>query len=163
MDAFVFPATLQHDPESGETIVEFRDVPGAATSAPVTDGDVGALHAEARDCLEEAVAARIADGDALPEASSPRPGEVTVPLPLRMAAKLALHRVCRAHGMGPSELARRLGCDLREAQRLLDTKHQSKVDRLADAVSAVGGPILVLGTVEPADAATWERAAFAAK
>ena len=143
-EEYIFPATLEHDAESGETIVEFRDVPGTATSAPVTDGDVGDLYAEARDCLEEGVAAR--------------PGDRMVPLPLRMAAKLALHRVCRAHGIGPSELARRLGCDLREAQRLLDTKHQSKVDRLADAVSALGGPMLTLGAVDTGEAVTRSNA-----
>ncbi len=70
-----------------------------------------------------------------------------VALRLHMAAKFALHRVCPAHGIGPSELGRRVGCDPRQAQRLLDTKHQSKVDRLADAVSALGGPMLVFGAV----------------
>jgi antitoxin HicB len=105
------------------------------------------LRAEAMGALEEGVARMMADRQPLPTPSAPQAGEMLVPLPLRMAAKLALHRLCREQGIGPAELARRLGCGLREAQRLLDTAHQTKIDRLADAVRRLGGPILTLGAV----------------
>jgi len=152
-DDFTFPATLEADPESGETVASFPDVPGAHTSAPTPDGDLTTLRAEAADCLEEAVARMLADREPLPTPSAPGPGDLLVPLPLRMAAKLALHRTCREQGIGVSELARRLDCQLREAQRLLDPKHQTKVDRLAEAVHAIGGPTLALGVHDTADAA----------
>jgi len=152
-NSFIFPAEPEYDPESGETVVSFRDVPGAHTSAPTPGGDRTALYAEAADCLAEAVARTIAYREPLPEPSTPGPDDLMVPLPLRMAAKLALHRECRAHGISQRDLAGRLGCHLREAERLLDTRHDSKIDRLADAVRAVGGPILTLDALMPDEAA----------
>lgn len=151
MTDFVFPARLEHDPESGETIASFPDVPGAHTSAPTPGGDQTELRAQAVDCLEAAVGAAIADGDPLPEPSPPRAGDLLVPLPLRMAAKLALHRICRRETIGTSELARRTGVDIKEAHRLLDPWHHSKIDRVADVLARLGGPSLTLST-QPAAA-----------
>ena len=154
IEAFIFPASLRYDPESGETVVTFRDVPGTATAAPTPEGDLTLLRAEAADCLEEGVAGRIHEtttaGD-LPTPSPPRSADLMVPLPLRMAAKLALHRLCRARGLGPSALARSLNCDLKDAHRLLDTKHQTKIDRLAEALAHLGGPTLALVAMPAAD------------
>ena len=147
-ETFIFPASLEHDPESGETLVTFRDVPGTVTSAPTPSGDMSQLRAEAADCLEEGVAGRIhetATAAELPTPSPPHVNDMMVPLPLRMAAKLALHHLCRARGLGPRALTRTLGCDLKEGVRLLDTKHQTKIDRLADALARLGGPTLTLG------------------
>ena len=73
-----------------------------------------------------------------------------MPLPLRMAAKIALIRSARANRIGPRELARRMGCDSKEAQRLLDPDCASKIDRLAQAVRATGGPALELHAREVA-------------
>ncbi len=151
MTEFVFPAQLEYDPESGETIASFPDVPGAHTSAPTPGGDQSELRAQAVDCLDAAVGAAIAEGDSLPEPSPPRPADLLVPLPLRMAAKLALHHICRRKNIGPSELARRTGLDVKEAHRLLDPWHQSKVDRVADVVARLGGPGLTL-RLQPAPA-----------
>lgn len=151
-DTFIFPATLEDDPESGETIASFRDVPATHTAAPNTatsaQGDhMIELRAAAMGALEGGVARMITDREPLPTPSVPQPGDLLVPLRLRMAAKLALHRVCRERGIGPAELARRLGCGLREAQRLLDTTHQTRIDRLADAVQRLGGPIPTLAAL----------------
>jgi antitoxin HicB len=151
MTEFVFPARLEHDPESGETIASFPDVPGAHTSAPTPNGDQTTLRAEAVDCLDAAVCAAIADGDPLLEPSPPGAADLLVPLPLRTAAKLALHSICRRQRIGPSALAQRARIDVKEAHRLLDPRHASKIDRLADVLSRLGGPTLTL-SVQPAPA-----------
>jgi antitoxin HicB len=151
MAEFVFPARLEHDPESGETIASFPDVPGAHTSAPTPNRDQTTLRAEAVECLDAAVCAAIADGDPLPEPSPPRAADLLVPLPLRTAAKLALHSICRHQRIGPSALARRAGIDVKEAHRLLDPRHASKIDRLADVLSRLGGPTLTLSVQPTAD------------
>lgn len=45
--------------------------------------------------------------------------------------------------MSRSELARRLGCDEKEVRRLLSFKHRSQIDRIADALSALGKRLVV--------------------
>lgn len=140
---FSYPADIEVDTE-GVTL-SFPDIPGAVT--------FGATRAEALDlapdCAEAALEELLRHGD-VPESARARPDQVIVPLPLRMAAKIALLRSARQYGIGPRELARRLGCDPKEAVRLLDPAHPSKVDRLAQAVRAVGGPALELRTREVA-------------
>lgn len=138
-DTYAYPATLETD-EDDRTIVTFRDLPGA-----VTDGaDRAEALENAGDCLEEAIAAAIAADEDVPSPSKAARGEVVVPVPLRMASKLALHRAMRRNGVGVRELARRLGCDAKEAQRLADPRYMSKIDRLAEAVRAAGGAALEL-------------------
>ncbi|WP_366656592.1 type II toxin-antitoxin system HicB family antitoxin [Fodinicurvata sp. EGI_FJ10296] len=141
--AFAYPASLE--PDGVGVMVTFRDLTGA-----ITCGDTRAeALAEAPDCAEAALEFLLRDGDA-PPPSDPLPGEVVVPLPLRMAAKIALIRSARANGIGPGELARRMKCDPKEAQRLLDPDYASKIDRLAKAVQAAGGPALELHAREVA-------------
>ena len=123
----------------GSWLVTFRDLPEA-----LTDGDSieDALH-EAADCLEEAIAGRIDDGKDIPIPSKVRKGEHLVPLPAQMAAKAALYVAMMETGTTKSELARRLGCDVREARRLLDPRHPSKLPRLEQALMSVGQQLVV--------------------
>lgn len=52
-----------------------------------------------------------------------------------MAVKAALTLAVREAGITKSELARRLGCDVREARRLLDPRYPSKLPRIAEALA----------------------------
>jgi len=117
----------------------FRDLPEALTDDHSVED---ALH-EAADCLEEAIAGRIDDGEEIPIPSRARKGEHLVPLPGQMAAKAALYVAMTESGTTKSELARRLGCDVREARRLLDPHHPSKLPRLEEALTAVGQQLVV--------------------
>ena len=64
----------------------FRDLPECLTSGAQ---EVEAL-AEAADALEEAIAGRMVDDDAIPRPSARRAGEHLVAVPPAMAAKAAL-------------------------------------------------------------------------
>lgn len=65
----------------------FRDLPEA-----LTGGDsLEETRLEAADCLAEAIAGRIARGDAIPKPSKPKRGEKLVGVPLYLALKLALY------------------------------------------------------------------------
>ena len=98
-----WPATLMRDDE-GRVQVRFPDFPEALTDA---DDEREAL-AEAADCLAEAVAARIADGEDIPAPTRLRRGMRAVPLSPVLAYKAALYSAMRRDGISKSELARRL-------------------------------------------------------
>lgn len=129
-----WPATLKRD-DDGRVQVRFPDFPEALTDA----ADEREALAEAADCLAEAVAARIADGEAIPAPARWRPGMHTVPLPPVLAYKAALFSAMRREGISKSDLARRLGVDEKEVRRLVDPRHRgSKVERLHAALEACG-------------------------
>jgi antitoxin HicB len=135
---FVYPATLTPDEADGGFVVTFRDWPEA-----ITQGDTReAALAEAADCLEEAVAARIADGREIPLPSSALAGEYGI-VPIQTALKAALYLAMREAAVSRSELARRLGIPEKEARRLLDPRHPSKVEALERALFAVGRHLAV--------------------
>ncbi len=136
---FVYPATLTPDEVDGGFVVTFRDWPEA-----ITQGDTReAALSEAADCLEEAVAARIADGREIPPPSSALAGEYGVSVPIQTALKAALYLAMRGAAVGKSELARRLGIHENEARRLLDPRYPSKAEALERALFAVGRRLTV--------------------
>ncbi len=131
-----YPAAF-HAEEGGEVTVTFRDLPGAVTFG---EGADAALEA-ARDCLDEALSFRIARRLDVPPPSAKRRGERLVAPPALTAAKLALYIAQRMAGLTNVALAARLGCHEREVRRLLDPRHASGLERLADAIRAAGGDL----------------------
>jgi antitoxin HicB len=129
-----WPASLVPDRE-GRVQVRFPDFPEA-----LTDGaDPAEALAEGADCLAEAVAARITDGEDLPVPSPLRRGMRAVPLPPVLAYKAALFSAMRRDGISKSELARRLEVDEKDVRRLVDPRYRgSKVERLHAALGACG-------------------------
>ncbi len=127
---FAWPMKLAPQ-KDGSLLVTFADFPEA-----ITDGeDLDEALRQAADCLEEAVAARIADGEEIPAPSRRGKGELLVVLAPLFAAKAALHMAMRDAGMSKSALARRMGCDEKEIRRLLDPRHGSKIERIDEALS----------------------------
>ncbi len=125
-----WPAMLVRD-DDGRVQVRFRDFPEALTD--------GADEAEAADCLAEAVAARIADGEDIPAPSPVGRGMHAVPLEPVLAYKAALYSALRRDGVSKSELARRLGVYEKDVRRLVDPRYRgAKVERLHAALAACG-------------------------
>jgi len=168
-----WPASLAQDDE-GRVQVRFSDFPEALTDG----GDEAEALAEAADCLAEAVAARIADGEDLPAPSGWRRGMYAIPLPPVLAYKAALFSAMRRDAISKSELARRLDIDEKDVRRLLDPRYRgSKVERLHAALAACGFTAQITlidtarrerllgaatrpgqGTIKPAPAAATRRA-----
>jgi len=142
MRRFQYPVTLTREREGGFT-VRFADLPEAITSG----ADRQDALAQAADCLEEAVAGRIADGLEIPPPSSsrrnPRRKQVLVAVPAPTAAKAALYLAMREAGIKNTELARRLGCDEKEVRRMLDPRHPTKLPRIQQALEALGKRLVV--------------------
>ncbi len=139
MQQFVYPVTVTPDPQDGGLVVQFVDFPEAITQGETLQE---ALH-EAADCLEEAVANRIALNLSLPVPSVIDEGSHCVTLPVQMAAKAALYLAMKEVGVTNVELAERLGYDEKEVRRLLDPHHASKIPRIESALQAIGKQLVI--------------------
>lgn len=134
---FIYPAVLKKD-EEGRVMVCFPDFPEC-----LTDGkNEKEAMSEAEDALEEAIAGRINRVEEIPVPS--RIGKQrSVTISAQMAAKASLYIALRESSVSKSELARRLHCDEKEARRLLDPHHASRMRRIEDALSVLGKHLVV--------------------
>jgi antitoxin HicB len=94
----------------------------------------------ARDAIEEALAARVADGQDIPYGSK---GAPAVALPAQTALKILLYRTLCREGIPRAELARRLAWNRESVDRLFRLDHNSKLDQIEAAFSAMGLRIVV--------------------
>lgn len=123
------------EPDDNDTVmVSFPDVPGAVSFGD--DEDEALMRAV--DALETMFIATIGDRRDIPVPSRPRQHQRTVTLPPLAAAKVALYQTMREQGVRKAELARRLHCDFRQVDRLLDLRHRSRLDRIDAALAALG-------------------------
>jgi antitoxin HicB len=120
-------------------VITFRDVPEAITQGNGTRDAIW----QAADCLEEAIAGRIADGREIPSASRAARGDRLIPVPAPMAAKAAIYLAMREAGMTNVQLARKLGCDEEEVRRMLDPRHPTKLPRIKEALDVLGKRLVV--------------------
>ncbi len=130
---FNYPIQLIKQKEGGY-LVEFSDLPEAITQGENVDD---ALH-QASDCLEEAIANRIAMQLTIPMPSRPAKKQHCVSLHIALAAKAALYLAVRRKKLNKVDLAKKLECDEKEARRLLDPYYHSKLPRIEAALNKLG-------------------------
>lgn len=134
MRQFTYAVKFTPDKKDGGYVITCRDLPEA-----ITQGDsVEDALVEAADALEEAIAGRIDDGRDIPEPTAKKRGERSVSVPPSMALKAAVYLAVRDAGISNSELARRLHLDEKEARRILDPHHPTKLPRIEAALAALG-------------------------
>lgn len=109
-----------------------RDLPEA-----VTGGARDEIIELAADALDEAIAARMAAREEVPIPSRARRGEKAVALPTLSEAKVLLYREMRRQQVTKAELARRLGWNQKQADRVLNLRHASRFDQVDAAFSAL--------------------------
>ena len=124
-----YSVSLQND--DGTVLVTCADFPELTTFGDDRDEAL----ARAADALEEAIAARIAARQDIPEPSA---GQVYLSVPTLTAIKALLYQGMREQGIGKAELARRLGWHLPQVDRVLDVHHNSRLDRMDTALKAIG-------------------------
>ncbi len=130
---YTYPVVLEAD-DNDTVMVSFPDVPGAVSFGD--DEDEALMRAV--DALETMFIATIGDRRDIPVPSRPRQRQRTVTLPPLAAAKVALYQTMREQGVRKAELARRLHCDFRQVDRLLDLRHRSRLDQIEAALAALG-------------------------
>ena len=134
MRQFFYAVKLAPDKNDGGYVMTCRDLPEAITQGETLEEAL----VEAADCLEEAIAARIEDGREIPPPTAAKRGERMVSVPPSMALKAAVYLAVREAGISNSELARRLALDEKEARRILDPRHPTKLPRIEQALAALG-------------------------
>lgn len=134
MQRFTYPVILTPAEADGGYVVTCRDVPEVVTQGESIEDAIS----EAEGALEAAVEMRIEDGMDVPVPSAKRRGEHLANLPVGSAMKAALYVTMREQNVSKAELARRLGLDEKEARRMLDPKHATKVPALERALHAMG-------------------------
>jgi antitoxin HicB len=134
MRQFTYAMKLTPDKKDGGFVVTCHDLPEAITQGESIEEALS----EAADCLEEAIAARIDDGLDIPMPSVSKRGEHLVSVPPSMALKAAVYLAVREAGISNSELARRMRLDEKEARRILDPHHPTKLPRIEAALAALG-------------------------
>ena len=136
---YTYPCDLTPDEEDGGFNVTFPDVPEALTCG---DDRAEALEM-AEDALVVALCAYVDNDEDLPVPGAAADGQVTVAVPPLVAAKLALYTAMRKQGIGPNELADRLGLGEDAVRKVLDPDYGSHLTQVEKALRAVGRSLVV--------------------
>ena len=128
-----YPATFA-PAEEGGFVVTFRDIPEAITQG---DDEAEALDMAA-DALLTAMDFYFEDNRQVPAPSKARAGERLVALPLSVSAKVLLLNAMIERQVSPSDLARLMGIKPQEVNRIIDLGHSTKIDTVAEAMTALG-------------------------
>jgi antitoxin HicB len=129
-----YPAHFEPDHEAGGFVVSFRDIPEAITQG---DSEEEALEMAA-DALLTSMDFYFEDSRPVPAPSKPKKGERLIALPLSVAAKVMLLNEMLAQQVRPIDLAARLETTKQEVNRLMDLHHTTRIDRIEEALGALG-------------------------
>lgn len=129
-----FPAKFEPDLEDGGYVVTFRDIPEASTQG---DDEAEAI-AMAEEVLISSIEYYLEQKKRIPAPSAAAPEERCIAIPAIMAAKVLLLNEMIDQGIGPSELSRRMNTIPQNVNRLIDVRHQSKLESIERAVKALG-------------------------
>ena len=138
MFEFIYPVKTTTD-KDGRVLVVFPDIHGAATDG----ADLAEALSEAQDCLAESIAAAMVAGEDLPLPSRTKRGQALIPLPASVAVKAVLYTVMREQNRSNSWLARQLKVDEKEARRMLDPYHATKLPRMHEALHVLGKEMVI--------------------
>jgi antitoxin HicB len=139
MQTFVYRASFEPGAKRGRIVVSFPDVPEAITEG--RDDDDARLKAE--EALGLALLSYPERGLALPKPKARGGNLVAIAVDPDTAAKLALLAAWASAKISKSEFARRVGCDEKEARRLLDPKHPSKLANIQGALRKLGQRLII--------------------
>ena len=135
---YVYPVSIRKG-RDGRYLAHFPDVPEALTDGATREE----AYSEAKDALAEALMSRMADKEDIPVPSEPRGRWLPLALDPTIALKVALYDAMREQGLTVADLARLLDLDHKEARRLLDPRHVSKLPRLRQALASTGYEVFV--------------------
>ena len=135
---YAYPCQLSSD-ENGGLVASFPDVPEAITGGSDRDEAL----AMAADALATALAGYVHEKWDIPAPSEAADGQVPVPVPSVVAAKLALYSAMRAQRITKVELADRLDVSESAVRKLTNPDHRSHMSQVLKALRAVGRSLKV--------------------
>ncbi|OKB66216.1 antitoxin HicB [Serratia marcescens] len=134
-----YPAHYAFDRDSDAWQIGFHDFPEWQAACYKRED----VELEAQENLLAAIAAAIDEGQPLPAPSPLQTGELAVHLPVLVALKIELHNTMLRKNTGKAELARKLGFNGGQMERLLDIGYASKVEALEQALYLLGYEVRV--------------------
>jgi antitoxin HicB len=135
---YVYPVSIRKG-RDGKYLAQFPDVPEALTDGATREE----AYSESKDALAEALMSRMVDKEGIPAPSEVKGRLLPVALDPTVALKAALYHAVREQGLTVADLARLLDVDHKEARRLLDPHHVSKVPRIRQALASTGYEVFV--------------------
>ncbi|MCY1437854.1 Antitoxin HicB [compost metagenome] len=129
---FDYPVIVHH--ETASVWISCDDVPELASAG---DNEEEAL-LDAIDGLETALSLYVERRAPIPLPSPAAAGQLVVRLPALSAAKAALWNAMLAQGVNKAEMARRLGVNRPQVDRLVDLLHRSKIEQVEHALALLG-------------------------
>ena len=135
---YAYPCQLTPD-EDGGLMATFPDVPEAITGGR----DRAEALAMAEDALATALAGYVHEKWDIPTPSEAAAGQVSVPVPTVVAAKLALYSAMRVQHITKVELADRLGVSESAVRKLTNPDHRSHMSQVQKALRVVGRSLRV--------------------
>ena len=106
-------------------------------------GDREEALAMAEDALATALAGYVHERSDIPTPSDAADGQVSVPVPTVVAAKLALYSAMKVQSITKVELAGRLGISESAVRKLTNPDHRSHMSQVQKALQAVGNSLKV--------------------
>lgn len=132
MENFDYPIVIKKG-KDGIFVVTLKDFSGATQGITKSEALTNAI-----DLLETVIAYAIYDKDNIPPPSPAAKGEVTIRPSSLTIAKIKLYREMKKQEIIKAELARRMHCNPRQVDRLLDIRHKSRFDQIDSAFLALG-------------------------
>lgn len=132
-----YPATFTEDKKDGGFVVTFRDIPEAITQGD-TEEEAMAM---ATEVLLDALDWYLEERKAIPAPSAPQPGDRLIELPVSVATKVALLNEMLSQHVRPVDLSRKMGRKSQEITRILNLRHNTKIDTVSEAFKALGKTI----------------------
>jgi antitoxin HicB len=137
-----YPANFKKDGES--FVVTFPDIPEA-----ITQGEgMNEAMAMAEEVLRLSMDFYVDDHRLVPTPSKLKRGQRLVALPLSVSAKVLLLNEMLRRKVTPAELARRLKTTPQAVNRLTNLRHSTKIDAIAEAVTALNSGVRLVITTE---------------
>ncbi len=127
-----YRVTLEDD--EGTVLVKSPDFPELITFGE----DQSDALAYAIGAFSEAIGARIAHHEPIPEPSRGKASDPRVTLPSNIALKARLYQSLLDSGIKKAELARRLNLHRQEIDRLFDINHVTNINKIEAAFAVLG-------------------------
>lgn len=139
MQPFVYRARFEPGDQRGRFVASFPDVPEA-----ITDGKgMAETMRNAEEALGMALLSYIDRDLPLPKPRARGADLVSVAVDPDVGAKLALLEAVRERGLSKTAFAKLIHKDEKEARRILDPKHPTKLATLSDALRLLGKRLVV--------------------
>ncbi|MGF6393126.1 type II toxin-antitoxin system HicB family antitoxin [Pseudomonas plecoglossicida] len=129
---FDYPVVIHQ--EKGSFWISCPDVPEMASAGDTAEE---ALF-DSVDAMESALSFYVDQKRAIPLPAAPQPDQPVVRLPALTAAKAALWNTMVAQKVSKTEMARRLGVNRPQVDRLIDLLHRSKIEQVEHALHVLG-------------------------